>query len=120
MGPVLVTPDEFVNRDDIGLGCTVNGIQVQKSSTRHMIFPVAELVSRLSYTLPLLPGDVIFTGTPFGVGAGRSPQRFLRPGDELVTEIEGIGRLTQRFIHPTVAWNGSTEAHSWHCMESRR
>jgi 2,4-diketo-3-deoxy-L-fuconate hydrolase len=103
IGPVLVTPDEFTDRDDIDLGCTVNGVQVQKSSTRHMIFPVAELVSRLSHIVPLLPGDLIFTGTPSGVGAGREPKWFLRPGDELITEIGGIGRLAQRFTGPTVS-----------------
>jgi 2,4-didehydro-3-deoxy-L-rhamnonate hydrolase len=97
MGPCLVTPDEFANPDDLGLHATINGEQVQKARTSELIFPVPVLVSRLSARLPLLPGDVIFTGTPAGVGLGRSPQRWLADGDELVSTIEGIGELRQRF-----------------------
>jgi len=97
MGPYLVTPDELADPDDLGLRATVNGEQVQKARTRELIFPVPVLVSRLSARLPLLPGDVIFTGTPAGVGLGRSPQRWLADGDELVSTIEGIGELRQRF-----------------------
>ena len=62
-----------------------------------MVFPVAELVSRLSAVTPLLPGDIIFTGTPSGVGMGRTPQRFLKPGQELVTYIDGIGTMRHTF-----------------------
>ena len=97
-GPWLVTPDEFADRDDIALGCSVNGEWVQKGRTSDLIFTVPELVSRLSAVLPLYPGDVIFTGTPAGVGAARSPQRFLAPGDELVSTIEGIGAMRHRFL----------------------
>jgi 2-keto-4-pentenoate hydratase/2-oxohepta-3-ene-1,7-dioic acid hydratase in catechol pathway len=97
MGPYLVTPDELADPDDLGLRATVNGEQVQKARTSELIFPVPVLVSRLSARLPLLPGDVIFTGTPAGVGLGRSPQRWLADGDELVSTIEGIGELRQRF-----------------------
>jgi 2-keto-4-pentenoate hydratase/2-oxohepta-3-ene-1,7-dioic acid hydratase in catechol pathway len=96
-GPYLVTPDELADPDDLGLRATVNGEQVQKARTSELIFPVPVLVSRLSARLPLLPGDVIFTGTPAGVGLGRSPQRWLADGDELVSTIEGIGELRQRF-----------------------
>ena len=97
MGPHLVTPDEFADPDDLGLRTTINGEQVQKARTSELIFPVPVLVSRLAARLPLLPGDVIFTGTPAGVGLGRSPQRWLAGGDELVSTIEGIGELRQRF-----------------------
>jgi 2-keto-4-pentenoate hydratase/2-oxohepta-3-ene-1,7-dioic acid hydratase in catechol pathway len=97
MGPCLVTPDEFANPDDLHLRATVNGEQVQNARTSDLIFPVPALISRLSARLPLLPGDVIFTGTPAGVGLGRSPQRWLADGDELVSTIEGIGELRQRF-----------------------
>jgi 2-keto-4-pentenoate hydratase/2-oxohepta-3-ene-1,7-dioic acid hydratase in catechol pathway len=97
MGPWLVTPDEFANPDDLALRATLNGEQVQKARTSELIFPVPVLISRLSARLPLLPGDVIFTGTPAGVGMGRSPQRWLADGDELVSTIEGIGELRQRF-----------------------
>ncbi len=98
IGPWLVTPDEFDNPDDLELGCAVNGEQVQHARTNDLIFPVPALVARISAVLPLLPGDVIFTGTPPGVGLGRTPQRWLAPGDELVSTIEGIGELRQRFV----------------------
>jgi 2,4-diketo-3-deoxy-L-fuconate hydrolase len=93
LGPVLVTVDEFPDRDDIGVTCSVNGEVMQDSSTAQLIFPIAELIAYLSGILPLLPGDVILTGTPAGVGMGRSPKRFLAPGDVLDTEVSGIGRL---------------------------
>jgi 2-keto-4-pentenoate hydratase/2-oxohepta-3-ene-1,7-dioic acid hydratase in catechol pathway len=97
MGPYLVTPDEFADPDDLGLHATLNGEQVQKARTSQLLFPVPALIARLSARLPLLPGDVIFTGTPAGVGLGRDPQRWLADGDELVSTIEGIGELRQRF-----------------------
>ncbi|MGP3945902.1 fumarylacetoacetate hydrolase family protein [Streptomyces sp. 6N106] len=98
LGPCLVTPDEFNNPDDLALSCTVNGEEVQKDRTRDLIFPVPTLIARLSTVLPLLPGDVIFTGTPADVGFGRSPQRWLAPGDELVSFVEGVGELRQTFV----------------------
>jgi 2-keto-4-pentenoate hydratase/2-oxohepta-3-ene-1,7-dioic acid hydratase in catechol pathway len=98
IGPWLVTPDEFGNPDDLELRCAINGEEVQKSRTGNLIFPVPALISRLSAVLPLLPGDVLFTGTPAGVGLGRDPQRWLAAGDELVSSIEGIGELRQTFV----------------------
>jgi 2-keto-4-pentenoate hydratase/2-oxohepta-3-ene-1,7-dioic acid hydratase in catechol pathway len=98
IGPWLVTPDEFDDPDDLELRCTVNGEQVQHSRTNDLIFSVPELIARLSAVLPLLPGDAIYTGTPPGVGLGRKPPRFLAEGDELVSSIEGIGELRQRFV----------------------
>jgi 2,4-didehydro-3-deoxy-L-rhamnonate hydrolase len=71
---------------------------MQKGRTSELIFPVAALIARLSAVLPLLPGDVIFTGTPAGVGLGRTPQRYLQPGEVLTSRIEGIGDLRQTFI----------------------
>ena len=100
-GPWLVTPDEFADRDNLELGCAVNGESVQKGRTSDLIFSVPEIVARLSAILPLRPGDVIFTGTPSGVGMARSPQRFLAAGDELVTTIEGIGTMRHRFTEPS-------------------
>ncbi|MFI9385842.1 fumarylacetoacetate hydrolase family protein [Kutzneria sp. NPDC052558] len=97
LGPVVVTPDELPDRDDVELGCLVDGEQMQKGRTSDLVFSVPELVSRLSAITPLLPGDVIFTGTPSGVGMGRTPQRFLKPGQELVTYIEGIGTMRHTF-----------------------
>lgn len=94
-GPVLVTADELADPDDLAIECLVNGESVQKARTSSMVFSVAELIARLSAVCPLLPGDLIFTGTPSGVGHSRSPQRYLQPGDEVVTRIEGIGQLRQ-------------------------
>jgi 2-keto-4-pentenoate hydratase/2-oxohepta-3-ene-1,7-dioic acid hydratase in catechol pathway len=98
MGPWLVTPDEFANPDDLELSCAIDGEQVQKGRTSELIFPVPALIARLSDILPLLPGDVIFTGTPAGVGMGRTPPRYLRPGEVLTSRIEGIGDLRQTFL----------------------
>ena len=97
-GPVLVTPDEFANPDDLAIGCEVNGRTMQNARTSDMIFPVPDLVAYLSEVVTLLPGDVIFTGTPPGVGQGRKPPVFLAPGDHLSSHIEGIGELHQRFV----------------------
>jgi len=97
-GPWLVTPDEFDDPDDLELGCTVNGEQMQHARTDDLIFSVPALIARLSAVAPLLPGDVIYTGTPPGVGLGRTPPRFLAAGDELISRIEGIGELRQRFV----------------------
>jgi 2-keto-4-pentenoate hydratase/2-oxohepta-3-ene-1,7-dioic acid hydratase in catechol pathway len=102
-GPFLVTVDEIDNPDDLELRCSLNGEEVQKGRTRDMIFPVPELISRLSAVVTLLPGDLIFTGTPDGVGFGRKPRRFLSPGDVLVSSIEQIGGITTRFAVPPEA-----------------
>src|SRR5258707_249414 len=98
MGPWLVSPDDLGDRDDLELACSINGEQMQKGRTRNLVFSVPAMVSALSRQLPLLPGDVLFTGTPAGVGIGRDPQRWLAPGDELVSYISGIGELRQRFV----------------------
>jgi 2-keto-4-pentenoate hydratase/2-oxohepta-3-ene-1,7-dioic acid hydratase in catechol pathway len=97
-GPWVVTTDEFPDRDDLELGCAINGEQVQKGRTSEMVFSVAELVARVSAVTPLSPGDLIFTGTPAGVGIGREPKRYLSVGDELTSYIAGIGELRQTFV----------------------
>ncbi|HEY1828418.1 MAG TPA: fumarylacetoacetate hydrolase family protein, partial [Acidimicrobiales bacterium] len=96
MGPWLVTPDEVPNPDDLALGCSVDGETVQDARTSDLIFGVPRLIAELSSILPLLPGDVLFTGTPAGVGATRQPPRFLQPGQILETWIEGIGTIRNR------------------------
>lgn len=93
IGPLLVTPDEFEDPDNIELGCTINGEQVQAGNTSDMVFSVPEIIARLSKVTPLFPGDIIFTGTPPGVGVGRVPQRFLAAGDVLVTFVRGVGEM---------------------------
>ena len=95
-GPWLVTPDELADPDDLGLGCAVDGETVQDARTADLIFDVPHLVEELSHVLPLLPGDVCFTGTPSGVGVTRQPPRFLRPGQLLESWIEGIGTMRTR------------------------
>ena len=96
-GPWLVTPDALPDRDDLAIACSVNGERMQADRTSSMIFSVPETVARLSAICPLLPGDLIFTGTPAGVGNRMDPPRYLQPGDELVSTIEGIGSITTRF-----------------------
>jgi 2-keto-4-pentenoate hydratase/2-oxohepta-3-ene-1,7-dioic acid hydratase in catechol pathway len=100
IGPCLVTVDEFDDPDDVALGCRIGAEWVQRARTGDMIFSVPRLVAALSAVLPLLPGDLIFTGTPAGVGMGRTPQRWLAPNDELVTHIETIGEMRHRLVAP--------------------
>jgi 2,4-diketo-3-deoxy-L-fuconate hydrolase len=100
IGPWLVTPDELDDPDDLALGCAIDGETVQDSRTGDLIFGVPRLVAELSKVLPLLPGDVIFTGTPAGVGVTRQPPRFLQAGETLETWIEGIGTIRNRFVAP--------------------
>lgn len=96
-GPWLVTPDEFADRDDLALSCRLSGEQMQSSRTSMMLYDLPELLVRLSAVCPLLPGDIVFSGTPAGIGNRRTPPRFIRPDDVLVSEIEGIGTLETRF-----------------------
>jgi 2,4-didehydro-3-deoxy-L-rhamnonate hydrolase len=98
VGPWLVTPDEFPDPDDLTLTCSIDGEQVQKASTRDMIFSVPQIISQVSSVLPLLPGDLVFTGTPAGIGAGRKPPRFLAPGETLISRIGGIGEMRNRIV----------------------
>ncbi|MEX0281807.1 MAG: fumarylacetoacetate hydrolase family protein [Arenibacterium sp.] len=93
-GPCIVTADEVPNPQDLDLWLTVNGVEKQRSNTRHMIFDIAHLIADLSKGITLEPGDIIATGTPEGVGAGRDPQEWLWPGDVIHAGVEGIGRLT--------------------------
>jgi 2-keto-4-pentenoate hydratase/2-oxohepta-3-ene-1,7-dioic acid hydratase in catechol pathway len=98
VGPWVVTPDELDSPDDLALGCSVNGEKMQDDRTTQLIFDVPQLVVELSAVLPLRPGDLIFTGTPAGVGAVRKPPRFLQPGDTLETWVEGIGTMRNRIV----------------------
>jgi 2,4-didehydro-3-deoxy-L-rhamnonate hydrolase len=93
MGPWTVNLDEFPRPDDLALGCSLDGETMQDARTGDLIFSVPRLVAELSAVLPLLPGDIIFTGTPAGIGMARQPPRFLAPGDVLETWIEGIGTM---------------------------
>ena len=109
LGPSVVTVEEFADPDDLELGCTLDGELMQQSRTSDLIFPVPELIARLSAVCPLLPGDLIFTGTPAGVGAFRKPPIFLQPGQELTSWIEGIGELRNPTVEaPVHALAGGT------------
>ncbi|RZU31807.1 fumarylacetoacetate hydrolase family protein [Blastococcus saxobsidens] len=98
LGPYVVTADEIPDPQGLDLQCWVNGDLRQSSNTRDMVFSVAELVSDLSQIMTLDPGDVIYTGTPEGVILGMAEQVWLQPGDEVVCEIEGMGRLVTPLV----------------------
>jgi 2-keto-4-pentenoate hydratase/2-oxohepta-3-ene-1,7-dioic acid hydratase in catechol pathway len=98
LGPFLATPDEVGDTHQLPMWLTVNGQSRQKSSTKEMIFDVSLLVSYLSRFMTLLPGDVISTGTPAGVGLGMNPPTFLKAGDVVELGIEGLGTQRQRIL----------------------
>lgn len=97
-GPAVVSVDELGDPNDLTIGSILNGEKVQESRTSLMIFSVAELISRLSAVVTLYPGDLIFTGTPSGVGLGHTPQRFIEGGAELRTFIDGLGEMRHTFL----------------------
>ena len=96
MGPVVVTADEFGNPQQKRLRTRVNGVSKQDASTSDMIFPVDSIIEWLTKGLTIEPGDIIATGTPEGVGLGRTPPEYLKDGDIVETEVEGIGVLRNR------------------------
>ena len=93
MGPCLVTKDEIENPHNLNLSLTVNGVEKQNSNTKFLLFNINDLIADLSTVFTIEPGDIIATGTPSGVGAGRSPQEFMWPGDVVEATVEGIGTL---------------------------
>jgi 2,4-diketo-3-deoxy-L-fuconate hydrolase len=98
LGPALTTVDSLANPDDLAIGCRLGDEVLQDGRTRDLMFTVPELISRLSQVCPLLPGDIIFTGTPSGVGNARDPKRFIPPGAVLTSTIEGLGELRNDFV----------------------
>lgn len=98
LGPWLVTPDEAGDPQNLGLSLSVNGETVQNSSTADMIFSVAEIISYMSGFMRLMPGDIIATGTPEGVGLGLTPPRFLSAGDIVELSVEGLGTQRQTVV----------------------
>lgn len=103
IGPALVSLDAFDDANDLGLTCDVAGERMQSGRTRDMIFPVAALVAFLSRWCTLEPGDLVFTGTPAGVGSTREPRRYLAAGEAIVSTIEGIGTMRNRCVAGEVA-----------------
>lgn len=98
VGPYLVTPDEVDHATDLRLTCQVDGTVMQDASTSELLFSVRQLLAYLSSVITLMPGDLIATGTPAGVGAARKPPAYLRPGQSLVSTIEGLGTQVNRCV----------------------
>jgi len=98
IGPWVVTADEVPDPGKLALWTEVNGKRVQSSSTADLIFGIDEIVSYVSHFLSLMPGDVIATGTPSGVGLGMKPPQFLKPGDRMRLSVEGLGEQNQRVV----------------------
>lgn len=96
-GPAVLTLDELADPADLAISCTLNGETMQDGRTSDMLFTIPELIAHLSSIAVLRPGDLIFTGTPAGIGATRTPPRFLAAGDELISTIEGLGTQTLTF-----------------------
>lgn len=98
VGPWLVSADEIDDPQDLDIACSVNGEVRQASNTKHMIFPIARILSELSAGLTLIPGDIVLTGTPEGVGMAMEPPTFLQPGDVIESTIAGIGTMRNRVV----------------------
>jgi 2,4-didehydro-3-deoxy-L-rhamnonate hydrolase len=98
MGPWILTSDEIPDPQDLPLLCHVNGVQKQNSNTRFMVFAIATLIEELSLAMTLLPGDILLTGTPEGVGYARNPPEYLSPGDEVTVTIPAIGSISNRVV----------------------
>jgi len=93
MGPYIVTADEIADPHALDVQLSIDGEVLQHSNTSELIFKIPELIEYISSITPLLPGDVVSTGTPFGVGLGRNPKRWLKPGETVTITIEGLGQL---------------------------
>jgi len=98
LGPCLVTLDDIADPQALDLWMDVNGERIQNDNTRTMIFPLRQLISYLSKTVKLMPGDVITTGTPPGVGLGFKPPRYLKAGDIMELHVQGLGTQKQRVL----------------------
>jgi len=101
VGPWLVTADEVGNPQKLGIWLELNGKRVQDGTTKNLIFDIATIVSYVSQFITLVPGDLVCTGTPAGVGLGMKPQRFLKPGDVMHLGIDGLGTQTQKVVRAT-------------------
>ena len=100
-GPCIVTADDIPDPQTLDLWLTVNGVEKQRSNTKHMLFNVAHLIADISSGITLEPGDIIASGTPEGVGAGRTPQEWMWPGDVVVACVAGIGTLRHPITNAT-------------------
>lgn len=98
MGPAIVTADEIADPHELGISLSIDGEILQNSNTRELVFRIPELIEYISSITPLLPGDIVSTGTPSGVGMGRKPQRWLRAGDNVTVTVEGLGSLSNPVV----------------------
>jgi 2-keto-4-pentenoate hydratase/2-oxohepta-3-ene-1,7-dioic acid hydratase in catechol pathway len=98
MGPDIVTADEIPDPHQLAISLSIDGEILQNSNTRELIFKIPELIEYISSITPLLPGDIVSTGTPSGVGMGRTPQRWLQPGETVTVTIQGLGSLTNPVV----------------------
>ncbi len=98
MGPAIVPAGQIADPHVLAISLSINGEVLQNSNTRELIFKIPELIEYISSITPLLPGDIVSTGTPAGVGMGRKPQRWLRPGDTVTVTMEGLGSLTNPVV----------------------
>ncbi|MGA9583685.1 MAG: fumarylacetoacetate hydrolase family protein [Terracidiphilus sp.] len=98
LGPAIVTADEISDPHALDISLSIDGEMLQHSNTRELVFKIPELIEYLSSITPLLPGDIVSTGTPPGVGLGRNPKRWLKPGETVTVTIEGLGSLTNPVV----------------------
>jgi len=98
LGPYIVTADEVPDPHNLDISLTIDGERLQHSNTRELVFKIPELIEYLSSITPLLPGDIISTGTPPGVGLGRNPKRWLKPGETVTVTVAGLGTLTNPVV----------------------
>jgi 2-keto-4-pentenoate hydratase/2-oxohepta-3-ene-1,7-dioic acid hydratase in catechol pathway len=98
LGPAIVTADEIPDPHQLAIGLSIDGEVLQNSNTRELVFKIPELIEYLSSITPLLPGDIVSTGTPPGVGLGRTPKRWLKPGETVTVTVEGLGSLTNPVV----------------------
>jgi 2-keto-4-pentenoate hydratase/2-oxohepta-3-ene-1,7-dioic acid hydratase in catechol pathway len=98
LGPAIVTADEITDPHALDISLSIDGETLQQSNTRELVFKIPELIEYLSSITPLLPGDIISTGTPPGVGLGRNPKRWLKPGETVTVTVEGLGSLTNPVV----------------------
>ena len=100
-GPWITSSDEINDSGNLSITCSRGNQVLQSGTTKNLVFDLPFIIHHLSSVIELFPGDLIFTGTPDGVGFGRSPQEYLLPGDELISSIEGLGEIRQRFVAKT-------------------
>jgi 2-keto-4-pentenoate hydratase/2-oxohepta-3-ene-1,7-dioic acid hydratase in catechol pathway len=98
MGPAIVTADDIADPHALAIRLSIDGEVLQNSNTNELLFKIPELVEYISSITPLLAGDIVSTGTPSGVGMGRAPKRWLKPGETVTVTIEGLGSLTNPVI----------------------